>query len=198
MNVENIKNHLKTLQIPRKQKKTDAPETADKTKKISFTRVDELITSVSWDDNKGIGYLNNSNWAYDVSYAFRDALDIKRLARIKTEPVIDKETNEPVLDEETGKKKTIRKTKYVWTQGFCIHFKDGDLLRSSKGFPTIQVQSSTPMSWDEDDNKMFDGVVNYEYFEKIKFGSIGDIKTLTQMEFLMMLVFGEALVSRTM
>ena len=75
----------------------------------------------------------------------------------------------------------------------CVLFSvatSGDTISSLKGFPTLQVQSSTPMDWAEKENKMFEGVVNYEIFEKIRFGHVGDVKTVSQMEFLRLLVSG--------
>lgn len=184
MNINEIEPHLKSLWKPRVSKKTG---------KVTFKRSVDLIVPgrPGWDEKTGRGDLNNGHWAYDVSYAFRSALDISYDTRRKTVDVVDKITGEAVIDEETGKPKRKKVVYQVWTQGLFIHFKEGDLLSSSKGFPALQVKSSSPMEWDEENNVMFEGEVNYEIFEKVKFGHVGDVTTVSQMDFLSILVCGK-------
>jgi len=145
-----------------------SPKFSEKTGKTTFKRSKQyIVPNISWDEEAG-GALNNDEWAYCVPYCFRDALDLR-------------------FDTLYKDKKPYKS----WTQGHRINFKEGDLLASSKGFPALQVKSSTAMDWDGENNKMFEGVVNYEVFENVKFGHIGDVKTVSQMEFLNILVCGQ-------
>lgn len=134
-------------------------------RKRSSRSTDLIVPKVSYCKDTGQGSLNNEFWAYKVGYCFRDALDLVYTERIK---VVDK-------------KKTIH---FEWTQGSIIYFKEGDLLSSATG--CLQVYSSAPMGWDNINNKMYQGFVLYRKFP-------GDEKlfTVTQMEFLAMLVFGD-------
>jgi hypothetical protein len=181
MKIYDIENHLTSLWVPR---------VSEKTGKVTFKRSTTLIVpKMGWDNKAGQGSLNNSHWAYDVHYSFRDALDLSFDTRRRSIPVID-ELGLPVIDEETKKPKKKSQPYQLWTQGFRIHFKEGDVLRSNQGFPTLQIQSSTAMDWDNENNKMFEGEVNYQYFKDVKFGHVGDIETVSQMQFLQILLHG--------
>jgi len=182
MNKDETLPYLKSLWTPTVNKKTGNK---------SFSRVTRLIVPVpSWDEAAGTGDLNNSDWAYEVPYTFRTSLDLSLDTRRKQVDVLDSETGDPVIDEETNKVKRKSHPYQIWTQGFIIDFKEGDLLISNKGFPALQVQSSRPMDWVEEENKVFEGEVNYELFDTMKFGHLGNIKTVSQMEFLEILIHG--------
>jgi len=144
------------------------PKVSEQTENITFARgLTLIVPHISWDGITCEGSLNNDSWAYCVPYAFRAALDLS-------------------FDERMKLKKPYR----VWTQGYQIHFKEGDVFISNKGFPSLQVQSSLAMSWDKDNNYMNEGLVNYELFDEVKFGVLGNIQQATQMDFLKILTLG--------
>ncbi|UOA08625.1 hypothetical protein [Methylobacter sp. S3L5C] len=124
-----------------------------------------IVPSVSYSDMKGD--LNNGHWAYSVTYSFRDALDISYDQRMKD-----------------------KKPYMIWTQGPKIYFKEGDLLSSTKGYPTLQVRSSSPMTWDELKGEMNQGEVTYDIFDDIKYGHYIEPKIVSQMDFLRILIDG--------
>jgi hypothetical protein len=133
------------------------------TKKIVFFRKVELIVPRITYEN-GRGNLHNDHWAYQVPYAFREALDIKYEERFKeTQPYS------------------------VWTQGCLLNFLVGDMFKSIHGEPCLQIKDADPMSFDEKNDVLYEGNVTYErFFEK---GIIEPI-TVSQMEFLKILIYG--------
>lgn len=119
------------------------------------------------------GSLNTDDWAFDVHFAFRDALDIS----------YDERT-------ETKDKKIVRRY-MLWTQGPIIHFKEGDLIHSMDGKTCVQVKLSNPMGWDQSKDEMYQGIVTFDIFEKSE-GKIvpKDSRSTTQMDFLKILISG--------
>lgn len=140
-----------------------------------------IVPEMSWDQHSGTGSLNNDNWAYNVHYAFRSALDLTYDTRRKIKRFKNKTT---------GKDERKSVPYQLWTQGYKIDFKEGDLLHSNKGFPSIQVQKAKPIEWDDNEKTIDLGIIEYELFDDVKFGHIGNIKTINQMEFLAILIFG--------
>jgi len=134
---------------------------------IGISRSDELIVpSVGYANNNG--GLNNDHWAYRVPYAFRDALDIKFSSR------------------SIGKQLTNS-----WTQGCLLMFSEGDFFESLSGGKSIQISFATPMAWDGKITGVFDsGIVGYQFFDK---HGLGEFFTVSQMEFLQLLIYGEIL-----
>lgn len=93
--------------------------------------------------------MNNEHWDYQVSYAFRDSLDISYSERVKN-----------------------KKPYFIWTQGPFICFNEGDTFYSDKGLRPIQVQSSMPMQWDDQKSIMILGEVVYAFFEDVSFAAL--------------------------
>ncbi|MAW08354.1 MAG: hypothetical protein CME61_08780 [Halobacteriovoraceae bacterium] len=119
---------------------------------------------------KGLeGSLSNDHWAFNVTYAFRDALDIRYDMRV------------------INKRKTP-----LWTQGPLIGFKDGDLIHTRDKHRAVQVRFAQPMGWDRDKNCMYTGSVVFTEFN-IQEGRPTEIAqhTCTQMEFLELLISGQ-------
>jgi hypothetical protein len=88
----------------------------------------------------------------------------------------------------TGKKETIFYA--VWTQGCLLNFLAGDMFQSVSGKPCLQIKDAEPMSWDSVNGVMTEGSVTYEYFfEK----GVVDPITVSQMDFLRVLIYGESL-----
>jgi hypothetical protein len=164
MDIINIENHLKSLWDKPVRRIVNGVDTVTYSTKRSL---ELIVPEISWDETTGKGSLNNKHWAYDVGYSFRAALDLSRKPRMKD-----------------------KKPRLTWTQGYKIAFKEGDLLRSSKDFPDLQVQSAKPIAWDDIEKKVYLGVVNFELFEEVRFGHVGNVKTVNQMEFLHILLFG--------
>lgn len=116
----------------------------------------------------GQGSLNNDSWAFKVTYAFRETLDIKYEERKKN-----------------------KKPYMVWTQGPILSFKEGDLIHSSDGRRFIQVRFANQMGWDTNKEEMYQGSVVYSE----NAGSGNSIHrasehTCTQMQFLQLLISG--------
>ncbi|CAB4202587.1 hypothetical protein UFOVP1367_25 [uncultured Caudovirales phage] len=135
--------------------------------KVPTPRIDRslklIVPFVTFEN--GYGSLNNDNWAYAVTYAFRDALDI--IYELK-----DEKTNPHM----------------VWTQGCRLNFLVGDMLNHKDGGVSLQVVSSMPMGWTLD--KTFTmGSVTYQSF--IQTG-LSDFITVSQFEFLAVLINGRA------
>lgn len=112
----------------------------------------------------------NEHWHYKVSFAFRDALDIKFTEKVK--------------DRESSKE---------WTQGVYLNFKEGDTLHSKNKKKCIQIIRAIPA-------KIYMGeyqegtVVYYEYNidERGRYTlvNIDKKKHLSQKEFLYYLITG--------
>lgn len=132
------------------------------------SRETQLIIPSIVDKNKN-GESNDSHWKYRVGYAFRDALDIKYEQRKKN-----------------------KKPYMIWTQGPILSFKEGDLLFTSCGLYAVQVKYADSMGWDVAKAVMYQGSVTFDEFDFIA-GTWSKIKTntLTQMEFLEMLIYGK-------
>ncbi len=115
------------------------------------------------------GSLDNESWAFKVTYAFRDALDIKYEERKKD-----------------------KKPYMVWTQGPLLRFKDGDLIHSKDGCRSVQVQFAQPMGWDSAKNEMYQGSIVYcDYVTRGNSMSKLNDHSCTQMQFLHLLIHGE-------
>lgn len=126
-----------------------------------------IVPHVSYSQNKGS--LNNDHWAYNVTYAFREALDIKY------------------------EKRTKNKTPYmVWTQGPILNFKEGDFIHSRMGFPSVQVKFANIMGWDPEKGEMYLGSVTFDEYETQsgKFIKVAQ-RNLNQIEFLTLLIDGK-------
>lgn len=115
------------------------------------------------------GTLNNSNWYFSVSYAFRDALDIKFEERKKD-----------------------KKGYMVWTQGPILKFKMGDNFVAKNSNITVQVQYGIQMGWDNDSNEMYLGSVVFDVYKlESKKYSYYQRYQCNQMEFLQLLITGD-------
>ncbi len=136
------------------------------------SRTSLLITSsVRYSNEIMNGELDNDHWAYHVPYAFREALDLSFDQRIKT---VDK--------------KSV--PYWLWTQGPIINFKEGDLLKARNGDNDLQVVSSNRMGWDPAIKEMYQGFVTYR-----RSSDLETLHTITQMEFLAVMVFGESILN---
>lgn len=112
--------------------------------------------------------LNNDFWAFKVTFAFRNALDIKYEER--------KKDKEPYL---------------IWTQGPFLNFKEADLIHSQDESRALQVQVATPVVWDFEKNEMYQGRVSYiEYVITNELFSKVNEQVCTQMQFLELLIKG--------
>lgn len=129
-------------------------------------KTDLIIPEVTYSELEGT--LNNCSWVFNVSFAFRSALDIKYEQRKKD-----------------------KKAYMVWTQGPLIGFKEGDLIHSQDGLRALQVRIAKPISWDIEKKEMYQG---YLLFDELKFSNsvVFEIKqyTCTQMQFLEILIYG--------
>lgn len=81
-----------------------------------------IVLEVTYYPKEMDGSLNNTNWAYGVPYAFRDALDM-----------------------EFEQRKKNKKAYMIWTQGPLINFKEGDIIHSQCGKKSVQVHFSMGM-----------------------------------------------------
>lgn len=126
-----------------------------------------IVPKVTYDGLNG--FLNNDSWAFKVTYAFRDALDIKYEER--------KKNNNPYM---------------VWTQGPILSFKIGDIFHSKDGNRAVQVRFANQMGWDPAKNEMYQGSVIYSEYA-VTGNSFSKLKehSCTQMEFLQLLIHGE-------
>ncbi|WP_064602820.1 hypothetical protein [Photobacterium sp. J15] len=146
-------------------------ETRKNKGKAQFDRLDEdkevpfIVPAVTWDSVKQVGSLNNEHWFFDVGYAFREALDLIFMDRVRNKRRVN-----------------------LWTQGAIISFKEGDLIRSRCGQRSVQVKYANPMGWDEVKNDMYYGSVTYQesFFESGQ----SETKHATQLDFLSMLING--------
>ena len=118
----------------------------------------------------GVGTMKTDLWQFKVSFAFRDALDIKYEQRKKN-----------------------KKPYMVWTQGPIINFKNWDLLKSKDGRREVQIQYANPMGWDASRNEMYQGSVVYDDYtiSNNKYTKT-DQQICTQIEFLQMLIYGQS------
>jgi hypothetical protein len=130
-------------------------------------QTDLIVPKVTYDGWEGS--LNNESWEFKVTYAFRDALDIKYEERKKS-----------------------KKTYMLWTQGPILRFKDGDLIHSKDGKRAVQVQFAQPMGWDSTNNEMYQGSVVYSEFA-VSGNSLSKTseRSCTQMQFLQLLIHGK-------
>jgi hypothetical protein len=142
--------YLKSLWGPKAKRKTDL-----------------IVPQITYENNEGS--LNNESWAYNVSYAFREALDIRLEQRMRNSVPYK-----------------------IWTQGPLLSFKDGDLIHSQDGKKSVQVLFAREMGWDSIKEEMYQGSVVYT-----EFGLSGNSltkrseHTCTQMQFLQLLIFGQ-------
>ena len=83
----------------------------------------------------------HENWFFNVSYAFREALDIKYEERKKD-----------------------KKSYWLWTQGPYLSFKDGDTLRSRDNKIALQVKYANSMGWDTVKQEMYQGSIVFDKF----------------------------------
>ncbi|WP_415846650.1 hypothetical protein [Vibrio aerogenes] len=149
----------------RKRKGRKKFDRLDEDKKVPF-----VVPKVTWDYKTKSGYLNNEHWAFKVSYAFREALDLRCIERVR-------------------KKQKVN----LWSQGPLIAFKEGDLLLSRCESKAIQVKYANPMGWDTPKNEMYYGSVIFKIYT-INNGSFDFITegNATQLEFLEMMINGLA------
>jgi hypothetical protein len=136
------------------------------TKRIAIKRTKKLIAPLVYENSKGV--LNNSHWAYKVPFAFCPALDIE-LQKLQ---------------------KTTDKIVYyycAWTQGCALSFSAGHFFESANNGIDIQIISANPVTFDLENRKMNDGQIVYQLFKK---RGLGEFKTVTQFEFLELLIYG--------
>ena len=125
-------------------------------------RSTELIVPCITSEDGELNF-NNASWAFNVTFAFRDSLDIKYEERRKN------------------------KRRYmVWTQGPILSFKEGDVFHRSEGVVSLQITSAAPMGWDTDKEHMYEGSVTFSEYNDGLLGS----HTCTQMQFLKLLIAG--------
>jgi len=119
--------------------------------------------------NKSSASLTNKKWVFNLTYAFRGALDLKYEKRMKN-----------------------KKTDMVWTQGPILCFKEGDVITSKDGMRLVQVKFASRMGWDLSKNKMYEGSVIYEVFVITQgiYSKTWKYKC-SQMEFLELLIYGK-------
>ena len=113
---------LKTMWVPRRKRKL------------------KMIAPVINLPNGGFE-LDNKDWAFNVPYAFRDALDMRYEQRMKK-----------------------KKPYMAWTQGTAISFKSGDTLTAKDIKRTVQVKFANGMGWDSDKDHMYLGSVTFDLF----------------------------------
>jgi hypothetical protein len=126
------------------------------------------IPSVKYDTELRVGTLDNDDWYFRVSYAFREALDLKYEQRKKD-----------------------KKSYMVWTQGPILGFKDGDNFTAKNNHSALQVKFSNSMGWDPDKKQMYQGSIVFDRFEVNghKHTKISQ-HSCSQMEFLKILISG--------
>lgn len=108
---------------------------------MSGSRSTKLIVN-GVDYINSVGSFKNHDWSFIVKYSFKDCLDIKK------------------------EKRMIKKVEqYVWTQGGIINFKTGDMLYSNDREICVQVTQSTPVVYNKDTGKLYEGSVVYEEFD---------------------------------
>lgn len=155
---------------------------------VSLARnIDLIVPEVTYLNNNGD--LNNQNWVYNVNYGFRDALDIsydslrKTLAKVITETIDGK-----YVERKEKQQMIVMK----WTQGSRIGFKTGDILTSTKGYVTLQLTDAMPVFWNQNTAQVDYGFVAFKHFtDDLKTPAIFDPMTLTQMDFLDLLIYGK-------
>ena len=125
-----------------------------------------IVQSISSDASSGC--IEVPSWAFQISYGFRNALDI-RFSPLKEN----------------------RRTVYRWTQGPFLTFECGDILHSKDGMTTLSVTSAASMAWDAEANSMKLGEVNFQLISHTEGGSnIECSLSLDQMSFLAVLISG--------
>ncbi|WP_111639955.1 hypothetical protein [Marinomonas shanghaiensis] len=134
---------------------------ADKSTKL-------IVSSVTFDEHQKNGHLNNDHWTFCVGYAFRDALGLSFDQRRKSKV--------PYM---------------VWTQSPYIYFKEGDLLISKCGNYSLQVKMANAVRRVKDTNLIDYGLVDFSVLKKTE-GKYRHraMKTMTQYEFLQVLIYG--------
>lgn len=112
------------------------------------------------------------DWFFSMAGAFREALDIRYVERVKD-----------------------KKKKWVWTQGAILRFKEGDFITARDHPIAVQVYYANPMGWDSEVNAMYEGAVTFDVYsiEKGKFLK-GQRRSVTQMQFFEMLISGQILI----
>lgn len=137
--------------------------------------------------------LTTDEWDYPISYAFRDAIDLKFTERKKTKwHEITKEQAEhvPAVDKKTLKSGVIKQRHQrqwtEWTQGRAIAFKQGDILDPrDKNKPYLQVNNAAPVGYDTAKGELYRGFVNYTEFHK---NGRKETNTLNQFDFLRLVI----------
>jgi len=140
--------------------------------KVKARRSKELIVGdISYQDNAGT-FEGNSHWLFAVGYQFRDALDIMYLVRM------------------ADKMQTME-----WTQGPILNFSVGDYVHTKNGTRGVMVLYAKPMEWNADKKIMFEGVVTIDIYDETGKSPVKEAtKTLSQMEFLELLISGKNLI----
>lgn len=177
-------------------------------KQRSKRSADLIIPNVSYSRN--IGSLNNSHWAYQVPYAYREALDLRlderrkkvKIYRIKPHNSCATQNKSLRIPYTPGKSLDLEcegftsKTRIyrVWTQGPNLKFKQGDTFTNKEGTICVQVQYANPMGWIPEQNRMDEGHVTYNQYGIESSGNyvlLNEIITCTQMQFLKLLIHGK-------
>lgn len=131
------------------------------------SRKNTLIVPVTCDSMSGS--LNNEHWYFNVPYAFREALDIRYLRRVKNKI--------PFM---------------AWTQGPLISFTEGDVLTANNNQTSLQVKFAQSMGWDPALSEMYQGSVVFDEFTIAEGVFIHKQRySCNQMEFLETLITGD-------
>jgi hypothetical protein len=156
-----------------------------KVKSITIERTEQLLIPIIRANNALT--LDNAHWAYQVPFGFNDALDLKYLKRARKIPDLDDNGKQRI--NEKGKPATKDYYYAAWTQGCFINFKETDFFQSNNNAPDLQISAAKPMSFNDKTGVMNEGSVTYQHF--IKRGT-GEFFTVTQIEFLQLLIHGES------
>ncbi|MEC8081086.1 MAG: hypothetical protein VX148_06365, partial [Pseudomonadota bacterium] len=127
------------------------------------------------------------SWAFDAKYAFRDALGLKYETRTASalKPYLLTSEHDPLC---------LSHSFSMWTQGPVLDFKQGDSFscRYDKTL-SIQVQYSDTMGWDPTQDKLHEGVVNFNVYRRTDSGHtyLESKRVCSQYEFLNILINGD-------
>lgn len=117
----------------------------------------------------GTGIILNQHWAFEVPFAFREALDIR-------------------YEQQQVDKQAV----WMWTQGPFISFRLGDSFASRDGKRYLQVELASPMNWNSVSEEMNLGaIVAAEY--RVAGGKYSKHRSIqcSQMDFLELLISGK-------
>ncbi|MGL4393030.1 MAG: hypothetical protein ACRCSK_06320 [Fusobacteriaceae bacterium] len=130
---------------------------------------------------------DNDHWAYKVGFHFREALDIYWRTFYKRTEVFNEQKNESEFK--------LSPYRSCFVEGPFLNFKCGDSFYHKSGALAIQVDASSPVTFDQKNESMNEGlVIFYEYsvknnlFQKI---NLEEKNKCTQIEFLEFLITGK-------